>query len=216
MFQRRRGFHGQRWAVYQRSGPPACAGKQGQRKRFQEKGSGAAASAGGGTACTTREFLLFFLGKGGPCCNAGEAFVAKGVLRINAPGSRAAFRRQGRGMQAECTSAVSKARTVQALRPVPCARRRCASASHRRWKGGAAVLPGLRQGQTSLCVAEALSVQALESPAQGHPGGPRLASAEESGMIACFSRYVIFFFITIRIRYAGYHKKRRGAAHHGS
>ena len=38
----------------------------------------------------TREFLLFFLGKEYPCCNAGEAFMGKGGPCINAPGPRPA------------------------------------------------------------------------------------------------------------------------------
>ena len=64
-----------------------------------------------------------------------------------------------------------------------------------------------------LCVAQAPERHAF---APRRRRGRRLASVKESGMISCFSRYVIFFFITIRIRYAGYHKKRRGAARHGS
>ena len=164
----------------------------------------------------TRGFLLFFLGKEYPCFNAGGAFMGKGGPCINTSGLPGCLQAAGPGDAGGMYFRRKQGSKRAGPAPVPCVRKRCAFVSHRRWKGRATVLPGFWKGQISLCVAETLSVQALESPAQGHPGGPRLASAEESGMITCFSRYVIFFFITIRIRYAGYHKKRRGAAHHGS
>ena len=115
----------------------------------------------------------------------------------------ALFQRSGRAAraaQAECTSAVrvTEAYMSRPLYSVSREKHLCAA---RRWHGYVFALHRFQNGRAFA------------------PHGRRrrrLASVKESAMISCFSRYVIFFFITIRIRYAGYHKKRRGAARHGS